>query len=66
MRVINQCALDTKLYDTQDEKWQAEIRGRFNSDPETLRPLKEEGILAILEEPGPALFLMIHTFNIEE
>ena len=66
LRVINQCALDTKLYDTQDEKWQAEIRGRFNADPAPLRPLKEEGILAILEEPGPARFLIIHTFNIEE
>ena len=66
MRVINQCALDSKLYDTQDEQWQAEIRERFNTDPETVRSLKEEGLLAILEEPGPAMFLIIHTFSLED
>ena len=58
LRVTDQCGREEGLYLAQDEAWQEEIRRIFQSDtPERIKPLKEEGIIDILDEPGPALFL---------
>ena len=59
LRAINQCALDVGLYAAQDTKWLAEIQRLFVADPEKVRPLKDEGIIDILQQPGPAPFLTL-------
>ena len=46
------------LYAAQDTAWQEEIWRIFHGDdPDRIGPLKEEGIIDILEEDGPAPFL---------
>ena len=59
LRAMNQCALETKFYQVQDDVWR-EVLGRIASEnPERLISFKEEGIIEILDEPGPAPFLTI-------
>ena len=63
VKTINQCATDTGLYAAQDTKWQAEIRRIAREDPDRVVPLKQEGVIEVLEEDGPAPFLTIRAYS---
>ena len=64
LRVANRCALDEDLYAAQDIAWQEEIWRIFHGDePDRIAPLKEAGIIDILEEDGPAPFLFNYYFT---
>ena len=63
LAAINQCAADTGLYDAQDSKWQAEISRIAAENPDRLIPLKQEGIIDLLQEDGPAPFLVTANTN---
>ena len=58
-QVMNQCGLDTGFFMAQDTAWRSEIHNIFRETPERIRPLKEEGIIDLLNEPGPAPFLQV-------
>ena len=62
LRAVNQCALDTGLYQAQDDAWRAEIWRIFQENPDRIAPLKFEGVIDLLDEPGPAPFLTIKQF----
>ena len=51
---INHCAVAVGLYEVQDAKWRSEIKRL--SDAER-KPLEDEGIIDIFEEPVPAPLL---------
>ena len=59
LRVTNQCALDVGLYDAQDAAWLDAIHDLVETDPEGAAALKDAGVIAALEEPGPAPFLTV-------
>ena len=51
---IDQCAHEGGLYTAQETAWLSEITRLFNEDPERVRPLIEDGVLAALEADGTA------------
>ena len=57
---IDQCAHEGGLYTAQETAWLSEITRLFNEDPERVRPLIEDGVLAALEADGTAPFLTLH------
>lgn len=63
LRLINRCALDTGLYEAQDAAWQIAIRDIADAAPHRVKPLEDERIIAVLEQPGPAPFLTIRQFT---
>ena len=62
LRVIDQCALSSRFYEAQEEKWISEIERLMASDPERVRPLLQEGVDDALNAPGVPAFLTIRQF----
>ena len=55
----DQCARQTGYYAAQDAAWTAEVERLYKEEPETAAPLRNEGILEILQAPGVAPFLTL-------
>ena len=55
----DQCARQAGYYAAQDSAWTAEVERLYQEEPETAQPLRNEGILEILQAPGVAPFLTL-------
>ena len=63
LMAIDRCAITTRFYEAQKDKWLSEIYRPAASDPHSVEPLLMEGMDDVLTEPGVPPFLTIRQFE---